>query len=57
MQKIFKLRYAGMRPGIVAGRVSPGIIKVAYDLNNFIVLAARLPQIFKNYKVSWQDTR
>ena len=32
------------------------MIKVVYDLNNFIVLAARLPQIFKNYKVSQQDS-
>ena len=27
------------------------MIKVAYDLNNFIVLAARMPQIWKNYQV------
>ena len=56
MHKVLKLHYAGMRLGSFAGRVSPGMIKVAYDLNNLIVLAARLPQIFKNYKVSWQDT-
>ena len=46
-----------MRLGRSAGKVSPGMIKVVYDLNNFIVLAARLPQIFKNYKVSQQDSR
>jgi hypothetical protein len=27
------------------------MIKTAYDLNNFIVLAARLPQIWQNLKV------
>lgn len=31
------------------------MIKVAYDLNNFIVLAARLPQIWKNYQVQSQQ--
>ena len=54
--KTTKLHYAGMRVGRSAGKVSPGMIKVVYDLNNFIVLAARLPQIFKNYKVSQQDS-
>ncbi len=30
------------------------MIKIAYDLNNFIVLAARMPQIWKNYQVQSQ---
>ena len=30
------------------------MIKTLYDLNNFVVLAARLPQIYKNYKVGSQ---
>ncbi|KAK9907948.1 hypothetical protein WJX75_000403 [Coccomyxa subellipsoidea] len=35
---------------ISAGTVTPAMIKVLYDLNNTIVLAARLPQIYQNYK-------
>ena len=33
------------------GYVTPALIKVLYDLNNAIVLVARLPQIHQNYKV------
>ena len=37
------------------GAVTPAMIKVVYDLNNFIVLAARVPQIYQNFKVSMQS--
>ncbi len=36
----------------MAGAVTPEIIKVFYDLNNLIVLAARVPQIIQNFQVS-----
>ena len=31
--------------------MTPALIKILYDLNNAIVLVARLPQIHQNYKV------
>ena len=39
------------RAGAGLGYVTPTLIKVLYDLNNGIVLVARLPQIHQNYKV------
>lgn len=38
----------------VTGAVTPAMIRVVYDLNNFIVLAARVPQIYQNFQVSIQ---
>ncbi|EIE21176.1 mannose-P-dolichol utilization defect 1 protein [Coccomyxa subellipsoidea C-169] len=34
---------------ISAGMVTPSLIMILYDLNNSIVLAARLPQIYQNF--------
>lgn len=34
-----------------SGKVTPDLIKVLYDLNNIIVLCARVPQIYQNFKV------
>ncbi len=34
-----------------AGRISTSQIRTAYDLNNVIMTAARVPQIIKNYRV------
>ena len=33
------------------GRITQDLIRQAYDLNNVIFLAARVPQILQNYKV------
>lgn len=34
---------------ISTGMVTPALIRIVYDLNNGIVLAARLPQIYQNF--------
>ena len=34
-----------------AGLVSPVVMKTLFDLNVFVAIAARLPQILQNYKV------
>jgi len=39
-----------------AGRVSSELVTNAYNLNNLIFLAARLPQIYQNYKVELGGT-
>ena len=36
---------------VVAGRVSEPMIRSAYEFNNVIFTAARLPQIIQNYQV------
>lgn len=35
--------------------VTPALIRIVYDFNNGIVLAARLPQIYQNFVVSVPD--